>query len=210
MLLRRRLTTLTRNLSSSSSSIRTKVPILYKAPEIDNPNDNQNNGVTLQVLSWGRGSSGQLGGGTEESRLYPAPVANLIVAKPFVLAEVSGRIYDDCGGKSDGKNETGIGISCGLFHSGLIVDGKLWIWGKGDGGRLGFGHENPAFVPTLNPYLDDPVRCIALGGVHSVALTSGCQLFTWSVLNYEKENKAFYRCVCNCSIDLNIFLSLFK
>ena len=60
---------------------------------------------------------------------------------------------------------------------------KLWIWGKGDGGRLGFGHEDAAFVPTLNPYLDDPVRCIALGGVHSVALTSLGQLFTWSVLN---------------------------
>ncbi|KDO39036.1 hypothetical protein CISIN_1g0358992mg, partial [Citrus sinensis] len=62
--------------------------------------------------------------------------------------------------------------SCGLFHSGLVVNGKLWIWGKGDGGRLGFGHEDAAFVPTLNPYLDDHVRCIALGGVHSIALTS--------------------------------------
>ena len=33
------------------------------------------------------------------------------------------------------------------------MNGKLWIWGKGDGGRLGFGHEDAAFVPTLNPYL---------------------------------------------------------
>ncbi|KAJ0088207.1 hypothetical protein Patl1_33075 [Pistacia atlantica] len=64
-------------------------------------------------------------------------------------------------------------ISGGLFHSVLVVDGKLWVWGKGDGGRLGFGHENSVFVPSLNPYLgDDPVQCVALGGVHSVALTS--------------------------------------
>lgn len=54
------------------------------------------------------------------------------------------------------------------------------MWGKGDGGRLGFGHENPAFLPTLNPYLDS-VSSVALGGLHSVALTSLGEVFTWSV-----------------------------
>ncbi|KAK9285641.1 hypothetical protein L1049_024839 [Liquidambar formosana] len=48
----------------------------------------------------------------------------------------------------------------------------------GDGGRLGLGHENPAFVPTLNPNLDC-VQSIALGGLHSVALDSLGQVFTW-------------------------------
>ncbi|KDP43794.1 hypothetical protein JCGZ_22421 [Jatropha curcas] len=47
--------------------------------------------------------------------------------------------------------------------------------GKRGWGRLGFGHKNPAFVPTLNPNLDN-VCCIALGGIHSVALTSLGQL----------------------------------
>lgn len=59
-----------------------------------------------------------------------------------------------------------------------MVDGKLWIWGKGDGGRLGLGHEDSVFVPTLNPNLDG-VRCIALGGLHSVALDSLGRVFTW-------------------------------
>lgn len=54
------------------------------------------------------------------------------------------------------------------------------MWGKGDGGRLGFGHENPAFSPTLNPNLDS-VRSTALGGLHSVALTSLGDVYTWSV-----------------------------
>lgn len=71
-----------------------------------------------------------------------------------------------------------VGISCGLFHSSVIVDGHFWIWGKGDGGRLGLGHEDPVFVPTLNPYLGD-VKCMALGGLHSVALTSLGHVFTW-------------------------------
>lgn len=55
------------------------------------------------------------------------------------------------------------------------------MWGKGDGGRLGFGHENPAFVPTLNPHWDS-VSFVALGGLHSVVLTSKGEVFTWSVL----------------------------
>ncbi|KAJ0028525.1 hypothetical protein Pint_36686 [Pistacia integerrima] len=68
----------------------------------------------------------------------------------------------------------------GGIKNGLVVDGKLWVWGKGDGGRLGFGHENSVFVLSLNPYLgDDPVQCVALGGVHSVALTSLGKIFTW-------------------------------
>lgn len=74
-----------------------------------------------------------------------------------------------------------IGISCGLFHSALVVDGKLWIWGKGDGGRLGFGHEDSVFVPTMNPNFDSAVKSIALGGLHSVALDSLGRVFTWSV-----------------------------
>nr|XP_023877774.1 ultraviolet-B receptor UVR8 isoform X2 [Quercus suber] len=157
---------LTRPLSSKPSS--TKVPLLYK-PEQDDQTDT----VTLQLLSWGKGASGQLGGGIEEIRLYPTPVANLIVSQSsFALSPTPGR-------RVSSTNPFGeVGLSGGLFHSSLLVNGKLWIWGKGDGGRLGFGHENPLFVPTLNPHLDS-VRSVALGGVHSVALTSLGEVFTW-------------------------------
>lgn len=171
MLLGRRLT---RHFSSSASS--TKIPLLYT-----HTNDNQSDAFTLQLFSWGRGASGQLGGGIEEMRLYPAPVANLILSQHFTISQTPGRLVlkDSEVGFSSSLN-----ISCGLFHSGLVVDGKLWIWGKGDGGRLGFGHENSLFVPSLNPYLgDDLVQCVALGGVHSVALTSLGKIFTWSVSN---------------------------
>lgn len=67
-------------------------------------------------------------------------------------------------------------MACGLLHSALVVDGKVWIWGKGDGGRLGFGDERSVFEPELNPNLD-AVRMLALGGVHSAMLTRNGEVF---------------------------------
>ena len=153
----------TRRISTS-----VKAPLLWKT---------ENDALTtVQILSWGRGASGQLGGGIEEMRLYPSPVATLHLPSSFNLSPVPGRLSPE-----NANGVTEVGVSCGLFHSSLLVEGKLWIWGKGDGGRLGFGHEYPSFLPTLNPNLDS-IRSVSLGGVHSVALTSLGQVFTWSLL----------------------------
>ncbi|KAK4765835.1 hypothetical protein SAY87_007477 [Trapa incisa] len=175
--LRHRLS-LVRQLSSSSSSFSfasSKVPLIYEAPVGASV-------VPLQLYSWGRGSSGQLGGGIEEIRIYPAPVANFLLPETFSISATPGKLPENpklsnsTAFSFDSRIE--VGISCGLFHSSLLVDGNMWIWGKGDGGRLGFGHEDPVFEPKLNPNLVD-VSCIALGGFHSVALTSSGQVFTW-------------------------------
>lgn len=69
-----------------------------------------------------------------------------------------------------------------LLYSAILADGLFSIRGKGDGGRLGFVHENPAFLPTPNPFLDS-VHSIALGGLRSVALTSTDQIFAWLLLH---------------------------
>jgi alpha-tubulin suppressor-like RCC1 family protein len=60
----------------------------------------------------------------------------------------------------------------------LLIDGGAWVWGKGDGGRLGLGDESPAFVPRPNPNLSD-IHLLALGGIHSAALTTSGDVFTW-------------------------------
>ncbi|XP_068655432.1 RCC1 domain-containing protein RUG3, mitochondrial isoform X1 [Aristolochia californica] len=156
---------LVRRFSSSSHS--SAAPILWKPAEPEPT-------TILQLLSWGRGSSGQLGGGVEETRYYPTPVTSLHLPPDFRFSPISGRLPEAT--KAEGGVE--VGISCGLFHSSLLVDGQFWIWGKGDGGRLGFGHESYAFVPTLNSNLHG-VRSLALGGLHSVALTRDGEVFTW-------------------------------
>lgn len=166
---RHHVASLTHRLRHSSAA--GKPPFLYTA------DDTTGATATVQVLSWGRGASGQLGGGLEETRLYPSPVANLVVPKSsLALSETPGRLPKT--ENENAKRALEVGLSCGLFHSSVVVDGALWIWGKGDGGRLGFGHENSLFVPTLNPHLDN-LRSVALGGLHSVALTSAGEVFTW-------------------------------
>nr|XP_027078647.1 RCC1 domain-containing protein RUG3, mitochondrial-like isoform X5 [Coffea arabica] len=138
-------------------------------------------GVTVQLHSWGRGASGQLGGGIEEIRIYPAAVASLLLPPSFTLSSpIPGRLSVSESSAENENDVVKVGISCGLFHSALLVNGQLWIWGKGDGGRLGLGHEEPVFVPTLNSHLgSNLVKCVALGGVHSVVLNSLGQVFTW-------------------------------
>ncbi|KAK2413943.1 Regulator of chromosome condensation (RCC1) family protein [Trifolium repens] len=170
-MIRHRLATLTHRLCSSYSTT-TKTSTLYTT---DTPDS-----TTIQLLSWGKGASGQLGGGVEETRLYPSPVTNLLLPKlNFTLFKTPGLLPGPEGSSSSSNNKVvKVGISCGLFHSCLVVDGELWVWGKGDGGRLGLGHENSLFVPTLNPHIDN-ISSVALGGLHSVALTSTGEVFTW-------------------------------
>ncbi|KAG8050310.1 hypothetical protein GUJ93_ZPchr0009g1658 [Zizania palustris] len=157
----RRLLPLRRFLSTSAPSNAT--PTLYSS------------GTTpVSLLSWGRGASGQLGGGKEERRLYPSPVVNLSLPDPVpILSPTPGRL--PAAAETAGVE---VGISCGLFHSALIVDGGTWVWGKGDGGRLGLGDESSAFIPHPNPNLSE-LRILALGGIHSAALTASGDVFTW-------------------------------
>lgn len=148
-------------------------PSLLWSPAADDPHSPAS---TLQIFSWGHGGSGQLGGGKEELRHYPTSLAALRLPPDFRLSPVPGRVPFPP--PPTGSME--VGISCGLFHSALLVNGMLWIWGKGDGGRLGFGDEVSVFVPKLNPNLSD-VKSVALGGIHSTALTASGDVFTWSV-----------------------------
>lgn len=160
-----------------ATKTRVTIPTLYPLdPSSSSPS------TTLQLLSWGRGASGQLGDPLERDlRPYPSAVASLsLPLNSFLLSPTAGRLHSPANTFPTVEQQLSVqlGISCGLFHSAIVVDGKVWIWGKGDGGRLGFGDEVSQFVPRLNPNLEG-IASVVLGGLHSAALSHSGEVFTW-------------------------------
>ena len=64
-------------------------------------------------------------------------------------------------------------IACGSHHVVAVGnDGDVYAWGKGEGGRLGLGHEEDCCVPTQVP-IDDTVTVINVkcGGDATIFVT---------------------------------------
>ncbi|MBI3417144.1 MAG: DUF5011 domain-containing protein [Verrucomicrobia bacterium] len=101
------------------------------------------------VWAWGDGTSGQLGNGTSQGSCTPVQVSNL-----------SGVVA----------------IAGGAKHNlALKTDGTVWSWGDGYYGELGDGNfyrsgYRGTATPVLANSLAQPVRGIACGGSHSLAL----------------------------------------
>ena len=64
------------------------------------------------------------------------------------------------------NNEQVTKISCGAAHTACVTEfGKLWVWGCGDGGRLGLGSNNyrtiynPLLVESLSNEVIYSVSC---------------------------------------------------
>ncbi|KAG6552531.1 hypothetical protein Mapa_005951 [Marchantia paleacea] len=150
----------------------------------------------LKLWVWGKGEVGQLGVGDEETRRSPAAIHCMALPNSVVLATTQGcltgtpsadriqfmRGNDQADNAStrhvSAEQDRKVGIACGLFHSGLWTSGNVWLWGKGGGGRLGLGSEQSQYSPTQLSGLTD-VKSLALGGLHSVAVTNGGSLYTW-------------------------------
>ncbi|CAI5480436.1 unnamed protein product [Closterium sp. Yama58-4] len=154
----------------------------------------------LEVWSWGRGDSGQLGHGEENPEWAPRRIESLSLeisalaapAAAAAAAAAADALRFATGGQaatgairsaslSSLKEQLRAGVSCGISHSLLWLRGRLWVWGRGDGGRLGLGNEISLFSPTLNPDFpgETVVRSAAAGGLHSLAVSERGELFTW-------------------------------
>ncbi|CAI5469127.1 unnamed protein product [Closterium sp. Yama58-4] len=153
----------------------------------------------LEVWSWGRGDSGQLGHGEENPEWTPRRIESLSLeisalaapAAAAVAAAADALRFPTRGQAATGavrsaslsslKEQLRAGVSCGISHSLLWLRGRLWVWGRGDGGRLGLGNEISLFSPTLNPNFlgETAVRSAAAGGLHSLAVSERGELFTW-------------------------------
>jgi len=108
------------------------------------------------LYTWGNGKHGELGDGFQEIRLN--------------LATQGG--------------EPAVMVSCGTSHTVVLTEaGCVWTCGDGRFGKLGHGNDKLQLTLKLVRILEGsrPVRMsmVTSGCHHSVALTSGGQVFTW-------------------------------
>ncbi|KAK7488390.1 hypothetical protein BaRGS_00020364 [Batillaria attramentaria] len=80
---------------------------------------------------------------------------------------------------------TKISCSVGEHHGhtlALTNDGRVFSWGGGYKGKLGLGHQDSRYTPTLIPpahFNMESVTVVCAGGIHSTAATAAGSVFTW-------------------------------
>ncbi|CAH1429339.1 unnamed protein product [Lactuca virosa] len=122
------------------------------------------------VYSWGRGTFGRLGNGSEVDQFFPVKIE-------FNLTDKRDKVKI-------------VGISAGAYHSlALADDSSVWGWGYNAYGQLGFDGEN-SIVPSLMkmPMTDGSVTenekelkisSVKAGGMMSVAIDNLGSLWMW-------------------------------
>jgi alpha-tubulin suppressor-like RCC1 family protein len=92
-----------------------------------------------EVYSWGMGSCGRLGHGSEDDEMLPRRIESL-------------------------RNCNIISIAAGYDHSAAIsAEGRLWMWGFGGWNQLGTGDKKNALKPTLIN-IECNVKQVSCGG----------------------------------------------
>jgi alpha-tubulin suppressor-like RCC1 family protein len=161
-----------------------------------------------QLFAWGANLFGQLGNGTTTGSDVPVPVtmpggvsfSAIAAGGDHSLAVSSaGQVYA-WGANFDGQLGTGntspspvpvavpgppgttfTSVAAGTSHSlALTLSGQVYAWGLNASGQLGDGTmvDSPSMVAVSMP-AGAVVSSIATGAAHSLALTSGGQVFVW-------------------------------
>jgi alpha-tubulin suppressor-like RCC1 family protein len=111
-----------------------------------------------KVFGWGSSNHGQLGLGTYESSFVPRHILSLEGIKI-------------------------VRVACGWSHSlCLSDDGRVFVFGEGEDGKLGLGNLLDFVVPfTINSFISQKItiETIAAGHFHSAAVDSHGHLYTW-------------------------------
>jgi len=113
------------------------------------------------IFSWGQGDNGRLGQGKSmKAALQPTAIESTGPEKNKVHMRW---------------------IAAGEAHSGSVdLNGNVWAWGAGSYGRLGFGEEDDSPDPKkVSSLAAHPCTQIALGTLHSLALTSKGEVYGW-------------------------------
>jgi len=121
--------------------------------------------ITLKGYCWGRGTSGELGIGSEESQTYPTEIS---LNQPNVK-----NLWR--------KIQTGPGRTCGIN-----IDDVLFCWGQGDSDLLGvsdppgqYDARYPADVVMRDEKIENKFIDITLSESHSCAVHISQRLYCW-------------------------------
>ncbi|CAA9994396.1 unnamed protein product [Nesidiocoris tenuis] len=137
---------------SSSQCMLKKIPFDCKIKKLVSSKGSDGHSLALsdngQVYSWGDGDFGKLGHGNTQTQRQPK-----LVEGPLQHSNV-------------------VQISVGYRHSAAVTsDGRLFIWGEGDMGRLGLGDDGSRNLPSLVPDLSG-VGSVSCGANHTLVLSS--------------------------------------
>jgi len=139
-----------------------------------------------KLYTWGKGSSGELGYGTNSSQNYnptTLSIFNEIDGNPYVLQE----------------NEKFIDISAGTTFSIAVTNlGNVFTWGNNQYGKLGHGNSISTNVPTrIDTFKNidgtdyefssgEKVIKVKSGAFHNLALTNYNNVFIWGMNMYDQ------------------------
>lgn len=72
-------------------------------------------------------------------------------------------------------------MSCGTQHTvALMMDGKVYSWGLGEGGLLGLGGTETQLSPKLISSLNNlNITYVACGGLHTLAINKQGHVYSW-------------------------------
>ncbi len=144
-----------------------------------------------RLWCWGWNAAGQVGDGTTDTRIAPAPILDRVVA-------AAASTYRTCAVRDDGSVWCWGGgqpqpaqvaapaeaprftaIATGEWHACAIgEDASLWCWGDNSAGQVQPGDEAPRPTPTrVVPEL--AVAAVAAGELHTCAVTTGGEVWCW-------------------------------
>ena len=111
-----------------------------------------------KLWCWGSNNNGQLGDGTTINSSYPLLITN-------------------------SQNSKWESISVGYYHTcGIDENGKLWCWGKNNGGQLGNGTIVNSNYPLLIANSQNSLwKSVSLGSFHTCGIDDTNNLWCWGL-----------------------------
>jgi alpha-tubulin suppressor-like RCC1 family protein len=70
-------------------------------------------------------------------------------------------------------------ISSGEFHTAVVTNSDLYLFGKNTFGQLGLGHNDIVTTPSIPLSFTTKIVKVSCGGEHTLALTAESCLFSW-------------------------------